>query len=567
MTLGGAFLQDGAGLVSTAGDITTTDDAITFTTATTLTGNVLLDTGAGLGTITFTSTLDGSTADYSQTLGLTAGTGSIVFGGVTGGAVNGKLGIITITSAADVTATTISAQAINQVAGTGTTIFNGAVATLGTLVTDGLDLNGTAFTINGAVNTGTLGTVTITNSGLLTIGAGGDMTLGGAFLQDGAGLVSTAGDITTTDDNISFNVAVTLTGDVLFSTGSAGTGDITFPSTLDDTTAGADDITLSAGTGNIVFTGAVGGTISLGAITINSAADVTATSTISAASFTQTAGTGTTTFNALLSTTGNVSVTTGVITLNAPAGAGTININANLDAGDVTLNAQTGAITSSAADTDIIARNLYLSAATGIGSTDALLTQVSGLQARNSTSGNIRINNTGTLDVIGSGITNTNGSVYLTTVGELTLAGTVTASYLELTAQVSITDDDDSGSDDVVSSDDAILIATNGGTIGATNPLEVKIGGRLYIGVDGMANTISAAFKGTTSDGIVHLLYNCPGMVIFNGSIIVFNGAQQIMQGWAQLNPYIANTIPAYMAMTLFTTGDYLIKPRPHPIE
>ena len=38
------------------------------------------------------------------------------------------------------------------------------------------------------------GTVTITNSGVLTIAAAGDMTLDGAFNQNGAGAVSAAGE-------------------------------------------------------------------------------------------------------------------------------------------------------------------------------------------------------------------------------------------------------------------------------------------------------------------------------------------------------------------------------------
>jgi len=163
------------------GDITTTDDAITFTTGTTLTGNVALDTGAGLGTIAFLSTLDGTT-DFTEDLTLTAGTGNIDFDAAVGATKD--LGIVTIVSATDVTADlAFNAQAINQTAGSGTTTFTGAVQTLGTLATDGLDLNGTNFTISNTVNTGTLGEVRVTNSGLLSIAAAGDMTLGGLFLQ------------------------------------------------------------------------------------------------------------------------------------------------------------------------------------------------------------------------------------------------------------------------------------------------------------------------------------------------------------------------------------------------
>lgn len=81
------------------------------------------------------------------------------------------------------------------------------------------------------------------------------MTLDGAFTQNGAGAVQTAGDIATTDDAINFLRAVTLTDGhaVALSTGGAGAGTITFQSTLDGTTDFAEDLTLTAGTGDMDF--------------------------------------------------------------------------------------------------------------------------------------------------------------------------------------------------------------------------------------------------------------------------------------------------------------------------
>ena len=76
-----------------------------------------------------------------------------------------------------------------QTAGTGTSSFGA----LDTNTLAGIDLNGTAFTLNGAVTTTAGGPVTITNSGALTIAAAADMTLDGAFLQDGAGAVGQSG--------------------------------------------------------------------------------------------------------------------------------------------------------------------------------------------------------------------------------------------------------------------------------------------------------------------------------------------------------------------------------------
>ena len=67
----------------------------------------------------------------------------------------------------------------------------------------------------------TAGTVTINNSGNLNINEAADMTLTGVFLQSGAGTVYTAGEITTTNDNIEFYGDVMLTGAVTLDTGSA----------------------------------------------------------------------------------------------------------------------------------------------------------------------------------------------------------------------------------------------------------------------------------------------------------------------------------------------------------
>ncbi|GAG25343.1 unnamed protein product, partial [marine sediment metagenome] len=97
------------------------------------------------------------------------------------------------------------------------------------------------------------GIVTITNAGLLDIAAAADMTLDGAFLQDGAGAVSTAGDITTTNDAITFITGVTLTDDVALNTDTAG-GKVWFKDTLD----GTYTLTITAGTGDVQFDGAIG---------------------------------------------------------------------------------------------------------------------------------------------------------------------------------------------------------------------------------------------------------------------------------------------------------------------
>ncbi|WP_345327093.1 tandem-95 repeat protein, partial [Novipirellula rosea] len=89
-------------------------------------------------------------------------------------------------------------------------------------------------------------TVEITNSGLTTIASGANFVLDGAFTQNGTGLVSTGGDITTINDDISFATAVTLTDDVSLNTGT-GVGDVTFGSTIGGTFA----LQIEAGTGDV----------------------------------------------------------------------------------------------------------------------------------------------------------------------------------------------------------------------------------------------------------------------------------------------------------------------------
>jgi hypothetical protein len=309
---------------------------------------------------------------------------------------------------------------------------------------------------------------------------------------------------------------------------------------------------------------AVGGITALTSLTISSATNVSLQAVTTTGAVTQTAGSGTTTLNGAMATGSNVSITTGAITL---SGAGSI--NANTGTNDVTLTAQTGAITSGTATTDITANNLYLSAITGIGSatTNPLTTRVSNLQATNSTSGDIRINNTGNLNVFGTGVQNTNGSVYINAASDITLTSPVTATYVELTASGSILDDNDATANDIITSGDARLESISG-TLGTyTNPLEVSIGGQLYIGAGGAINSISAIFNGSTSDNLVHLLYNVPGLVIFNNHISGGNVLSQLNQANAQLNPYISNVLPSFIPIHPFIMDNSILEPKRKPFQ
>ncbi|MBZ8181783.1 CHAT domain-containing protein [Oscillatoria salina] len=122
-----------------------------------LSNNANLATGVGIGNIFFNGTIDGQ-----QDLTIDAGTGNVDFTGAIG-----------------------SVTALGNVA-----------------------LSGENITFNSQLTTTNQGSLTITNTGLLDINA--NLTLDGEFNQNGTGAVFLAGNITTTNDNITFASETTL---------------------------------------------------------------------------------------------------------------------------------------------------------------------------------------------------------------------------------------------------------------------------------------------------------------------------------------------------------------------
>ncbi|OYY69201.1 MAG: hypothetical protein B7Y44_07100, partial [Sphingomonadales bacterium 28-55-16] len=259
-------------------DVAKSGGTITFDGATILNGDRIITTGATSGgDILFLGTLDALGSAYNLTL--TAGTGNIRFAGAVGG--DGSLmapGLISVSSATDVSfEAAVTAGGFQQLAGSNLTLVSGT-----TTLTNGFSFIGTKLTINGAVNTGT--GFTVANSGLFTTSATGDIVAGGAFSQTGSGLNSLnslAGDIQTSNANISFERAVTLTGDVTFA--SSG-GSITLASTVDGDGVSARAITLSSGSGNATFSEKLGETVALGSVTVNSAGTTKFATTVKAGS-------------------------------------------------------------------------------------------------------------------------------------------------------------------------------------------------------------------------------------------------------------------------------------------
>jgi len=125
-----------------------------------------------------------------------------------------------------------------------------------------------------AVTTENNGTVNITNSGLLDIKSNANMTLDGAFLQDGTGNNQIAANILTSGDQITFTSATKLTGPVSLNSTNAGFpagAAISFMSTLD----GNNNLTINSGLAGTLFNDKVGSLNLLGtgtgaALTLNS---------------------------------------------------------------------------------------------------------------------------------------------------------------------------------------------------------------------------------------------------------------------------------------------------------
>lgn len=121
------------------------------------------------------------------------------------------------------------------------------------------------------------------------------------------------------------------------------------------------------------------------------------------------------------------------LNLNASSAAGVdVSAGGNINVGGVTTSGQAklvsgGAISGSGTATHITAASADLTAATGIGGTNGLLTQLAGLKILNGT-GNTRIVNTGTLNVTGMSNTGAGDILLENTGGIFTGTQTITAS-------------------------------------------------------------------------------------------------------------------------------------------
>jgi hypothetical protein len=150
------------------------------------------------------------------------------------------------------------------------------------------------------------------------------------------------------------------------------------------------------------------------------------------------------------------------------ANAGQIVVNDSSDlgvnsiAGSLIVVNAGGAITdASSGGVNLSAASLQLIAQDGIGSGDALETQVASLQVSNTTTGNIGIANTGDLTLVSASNTGTNsGAIQISTTGTLIQQATITSNSA---AQINV-----SSANSGITMDDAVNTTTAGGDISYT---------------------------------------------------------------------------------------------------
>ena len=301
------------GTTSLSGIITTTGNQI-YNDAVTLGANTTLNSGGS--NILFGSTLNGT-----FNLGLSAGAGTI-----SGTSVN--ISNLTITNCTSAT-------------------FTGAV-TVNHLITTA---NPYSVSMTGTGNTFALN-VDFLNSGLVTLGdgAGTDTFLFNTGLNfTGNAASNVGGAINTSGDVINFGtsgVTLVASSSVNSTVGGAGAG-ITFGGKLD----GTFDLSLTAGSGTITFTGLVGDTAPLSSLTVLSAGDIAISTALKAAGlvaitgnedvnvFLGTAGAGLSLADAelnFITTTGGLSITAsgfGNMTVNNVTAGGAISGTTTLTAG------------------------------------------------------------------------------------------------------------------------------------------------------------------------------------------------------------------------------------------
>ncbi len=495
-----------AGATCLAGDITS-DGNITLTGDVKVGRNVTLDSGDG--NISFGAALDDD--GYGPwSLTLDAGTGDISVTGATGG--SDPLSALTISDAGNATFTgAVTVPTITQTAGSGTTQFSN---TLSTTAAGGIDLNGAAFTFNGAVTTSAAGPMTITNSGLLTIADAADPSLDGAFIVDGNGNITLAGDITTNAAAITFdgtgNLSISdnlVTPDVTLTSGGA---DIQFDGDLQ----GAGHLSVSPGAGNVSFTSTIGSGAVLSGLTVSTTGDTGFASTVAVDDEGLDVTTATGSFSGAVTTTNAGAVSIDNSGLLTAAAAADFNLDGsftqtNTGALQLACDITTTGDNISFANAVTLTGNSAYDTGTGVGGNISFTSTIDGAFALVLDAGD------GTVSFGGAvGFTTPLSSLDITTGAALALPYVETSGALDVAAAGTITD-------------------TTTLTIGGTMDLDASSGGPWDITLDdagstfGGTITIASANNATLIDGSATLLGACSvsGLFDVTSDTITVNGA------------------------------------------
>lgn len=236
-------------------------------------------------------------------------------------------------------------------------------------ISSGVTMTGNVTLDAGAANVTVLGTIGESADKAATVNIEGtqvklsDVLSTGAQTIIGSQGVELNGNLSSSGQTISVQGPVTLSGNVTIDTTAAGTTAagalIDFTGTVNSDVGHARNLNLIAGAAKIDLPGAVGDQQALGAVTIESAGDITFGDTVRSASFVQTTkSTGLLTLGGeLTALAGNITINTNTIDINAPIVSqsnGNISMTANdirfpgviqTKGGNITLTALNGGIT------------------------------------------------------------------------------------------------------------------------------------------------------------------------------------------------------------------------------
>ena len=514
--------------------VTTSNGSLLVGSSVELGGNDLRLAAAGTGDITLKGALTGGgnvtvTEGNRETFAAMTVTSLRILDALTGVSLNGAIqssGQVSITSRGDIIESStgrIAATQLTTRSSTGTTLnsANQVTTFIATNSTSGdISLvNSVSLDITGIDETG--GNVSITNARTLTVsglvaaagagtvvltaeGATSDIVLN-ADVQSATGtLTLSAGEnVTLNAGNMATTGAINLTAGKAISEAGAGfvtSGLLTTQSSTGTTLNGVNQVTgfnatntaagdirlANTGLLNIVAISETGGNVS-----ISNAGTVTVSGAVTAA------GSGgvdltATGLNSDILTNSNIQSATGALTLDAGK-------NVTLNAGNLTTSGSvslTAVKRISEAGTGFISGGLlttHSSTGTALNSAN----QVTGFNATNSAAGDIRLSNSGLLNVVA--ISETGGDVSITNAGTMTVLGAVTAAgggAVDLTTT-------GAASDIVVNAN--IQSATGALTLSAGNDLTINTGNLSTTGGINLTagHAISEAGSGLVAGGLL----------------------------------------------------------------